>query len=79
MRVRLRRDFVPSPCAGAATAGPAWSGPTTRPSPNGRWYAIVGPVGPEDTALYSCSCGYQFDAPVSASVQCPHCGQGIAW
>jgi hypothetical protein len=24
-------------------------------------------------------CGYQFDAPVSASVSCPHCGQGQAW
>jgi hypothetical protein len=35
--------------------------------------------GPEDTALYTCTCGYQFDAPVSASVSCPHCGQGQAW
>jgi hypothetical protein len=36
-------------------------------------------VAPEDSALYSCSCGYQFQAPVSASVSCPHCGTGQAW
>jgi hypothetical protein len=36
-------------------------------------------VAPEDTALYSCSCGFQFQAPVSTSVACPHCGTGQAW
>jgi hypothetical protein len=36
-------------------------------------------VAPEDSALYSCSCGFQFQAPVSASVSCPHCGTGQAW
>jgi hypothetical protein len=35
--------------------------------------------GPEDTALYSCSCGYAFKAPVSTSVGCPHCGTSQAW
>ncbi|HEU4658138.1 MAG TPA: hypothetical protein VFR97_11455 [Capillimicrobium sp.] len=35
--------------------------------------------GPEDRAQYSCSCGLVFTAPVSASVQCPHCGAGQAW
>jgi hypothetical protein len=33
----------------------------------------------EDTALYGCSCGFQFQAPVSTSVSCPHCGTGQAW
>ncbi|HEV7494840.1 hypothetical protein [Baekduia sp.] len=36
-------------------------------------------VTPEDTALYGCSCGFQFQAPVSTSVCCPHCGTGQAW
>jgi hypothetical protein len=36
-------------------------------------------VAPEDTAYYACSCGFQFQAPVSTSVACPHCGTGQAW
>jgi hypothetical protein len=35
--------------------------------------------GPEDTALYSCGCGYAFKAEVSTSVGCPHCGTHQAW
>ena len=33
----------------------------------------------EDTARYHCQCGFVFDAPVSASVGCPHCGDAQAW
>lgn len=33
----------------------------------------------EDNALYSCSCGFQFTAPVTTSVVCPHCGTAQAW
>jgi hypothetical protein len=36
-------------------------------------------VTPEDTALYGCSCGFQFQASVSTSVSCPHCGTHQAW
>jgi hypothetical protein len=36
-------------------------------------------VAPEDTAHYGCSCGFQFQASVSTSVCCPHCGTGQAW
>jgi hypothetical protein len=36
-------------------------------------------VAPEDVAHYACSCGYQFQASVSTSVCCPHCGSGQAW
>ncbi len=32
-----------------------------------------------DHALYSCQCGYIFEAPVSTSVGCPHCGSVQAW
>ena len=35
--------------------------------------------GPEDRAFYTCSCGYAFDAEVTTSVTCPHCGAGQAW
>jgi hypothetical protein len=35
--------------------------------------------GPEDRAFYTCSCGYAFDAAVTTSVTCPHCGTGQAW
>lgn len=35
--------------------------------------------GPEDRAHYACACGYQFEATVSTSVSCPHCGTGQAW
>jgi hypothetical protein len=36
-------------------------------------------VVPDDAALYACSCGYQFQAAVSTSVACPHCGTAQAW
>jgi hypothetical protein len=35
--------------------------------------------GPEDRALYSCTCGYAFKAAVTTSVGCPHCGTEQAW
>jgi hypothetical protein len=35
--------------------------------------------GPEDSALYSCMCGYAFKAQVTTSVDCPHCGTEQAW
>ena len=35
--------------------------------------------GPDDHASYQCSCGYVFEADVSTSVSCPHCGTGQAW
>ena len=35
--------------------------------------------GPQDRALYICRCGSAFQAAVSASVSCPHCGDAQAW
>lgn len=35
--------------------------------------------GPEDLALYHCHCGYVFQASVSTTVGCPHCGGAQAW
>lgn len=39
--------------------------------------ARVGP--PQDRATYNCSCGYIFQADVTTSVACPHCGCELAW
>jgi hypothetical protein len=33
----------------------------------------------QDHALYNCHCGFVFQAPVSTSVGCPHCGCTQAW
>jgi hypothetical protein len=33
----------------------------------------------QDRALYNCHCGFIFEAAVSTSVGCPHCGDGQAW
>jgi rubrerythrin len=35
--------------------------------------------GPIDRASYSCHCGYLFEAKVSTTVSCPHCGAAQAW
>jgi hypothetical protein len=39
--------------------------------------ARVGP--PQDRATYGCGCGYVFQADVTTSVGCPHCGSELAW
>lgn len=33
----------------------------------------------EDRAVYTCQCGYVFEALVTTSVGCPHCGSKQAW
>jgi hypothetical protein len=33
----------------------------------------------QDHALYTCQCGFVFEAAVSTSVGCPHCGGTQAW
>jgi rubrerythrin len=35
--------------------------------------------GPNDRAQYTCGCGFVWEADVSASVACPHCGASQAW
>ncbi len=46
------------------------------PAPHARERAAGGP---EDRAAYRCSCGYVFEAAVSATVGCPRCGDTQAW
>ena len=33
----------------------------------------------QDRALYTCECGYAFEALVTTSVDCPHCDRKQAW
>jgi hypothetical protein len=33
----------------------------------------------QDRALYTCECGYAFEALVTTSVGCPHCARMQAW
>ncbi|HTU84468.1 MAG TPA: hypothetical protein VMF57_02775 [Solirubrobacteraceae bacterium] len=33
----------------------------------------------EDRALYTCECGYAFEALVTTSVDCPNCARTQAW
>jgi len=47
------------------------SGPPARGAPHG------GPS--QDRALYTCECGYAFEALVTTSVGCPHCTRTQAW
>jgi hypothetical protein len=52
------------------------SQPVQQPAPQARERAAGGP---QDLAAYCCSCGYVFEAAVSTTVGCPHCGDTQAW
>ncbi|HYF25216.1 MAG TPA: hypothetical protein VD931_05710 [Baekduia sp.] len=74
--------FTPAPAPAAPAPAPAVA---TRPAATAsadelraeRRMREAG--GPEDTAHYMCACGFRFDAAVSTTVTCPHCGTGQAW
>jgi len=70
----LRRRYSPLVSRARNTAERA---PSSTRTPVARSHRLGGPT--EDRALYSCSCGYVFDALVSTSVGCPHCGRQQAW
>jgi hypothetical protein len=50
--------------------------PEPAPAPQARERAAGGP---QDRAAYRCTCGYVFEALVSTTVGCPHCGDTQAW
>ena len=84
MRVRSnRKQSEPRSAPGGAPAAPARLAPRPRSqSPttdlaDERRMRESG--GPDDRAMYTCSCGYVFEADVTTSVTCPHCGTGQAW
>jgi hypothetical protein len=77
-----RRPHVFGRPAEVAPAPPAL--PAPEPAPGVDHHLLAerrhrASVAPEDTAHYGCSCGFQFQAPVSTSVACPHCGTSQAW
>jgi hypothetical protein len=66
------------PLTTAAPARTLASSASRRPSdPDAQRVRDAG--GPIDKAAYTCECGYAFEAPVSTTVHCPHCGAGQAW
>ena len=67
-RPRLGRRAVPDPQV--APQGSAQPTVDARERASG---------GPEDRAAYSCACGCVFEAAVSTTVGCPHCGGTQAW
>lgn len=73
---RLDRGAHPAPRpAAAAPADPPRA--TAADRPHERRARESG--GPIDHAQYACACGMVFQAAVSTSVRCPHCGSGQAW
>ena len=75
MRAQLRRiaKRTSPPRRGHADA------PAASPAPVDPEALVREAGGPEDTETHACQCGYVFEAAVSTSVSCPHCGAGQAW
>jgi hypothetical protein len=71
LRQAIRRD-IPAPRRGHLSSVPA-------PPELKEEQRVRESGGPEDRAFYTCSCGYAFDAAVTTSVSCPHCGAAQAW
>ena len=64
-RPSLQRQASPLPAP--ALASPRARSAAPQPGPS------------QDRLLYNCHCGFVFEAPVSTSVGCPHCGDTQAW
>ncbi len=73
---RRRRQVGDSHRAEHASAAPhTHTHSQSGPAPSERRHG--GPS--EDRALYTCECGYAFEALVTTSVGCPHCARTQAW
>ena len=70
LRPQLGRSSKRAPATAPDDSLPASAASDTRERDAG---------GPEDHALYHCHCGYIFQASVSTTVGCPHCGGAQAW
>ncbi len=55
---------------------PGATAEVAQPSPQAREREAGGP---QDLAAYGCACGCVFEAAVSTTVGCPHCGGTQAW
>jgi hypothetical protein len=77
-QIRRLRDRRPGPASGRADASVGLDSAViapTRATAKRRREAGA----PQDQAVYSCRCGFVFEAQVSTSVGCPHCGDMQAW
>jgi hypothetical protein len=75
--LRRRRDEDSNRAHERAVAEP--SPPERGRRPNGPENRELRAGGPQDKSLYICRCGSAFQAVVTASVSCPHCGDPQAW
>lgn len=78
-RIRRHREGLPGRRAARGTVAPATSEQTvtdegTADSRRRREAGVS-----EDHAIYTCQCGLVFEALVSTTVSCPHCGGSQAW
>ena len=82
MRGRLK-PTKPAPAPATRPRRGGVAAHPSRPQPAPRPPAPRPPArrteGPQDRALYVCRCGSAFQAAVTASVRCPHCGEAQAW
>jgi hypothetical protein len=87
-RSRRREHAAVSPAAPPDPTAGSVSRPTTAPASRPDRKASAPDVavervreagGPVDRAFYTCGCGCLFEAEVSTTVACPHCGVGQAW
>ena len=81
MMVKTKRARRSGKGRGPARAGhglePAAAAPQSQSAPSPRQRRQGGPS--QDRALYTCECGYAFEALVTTSVGCPHCARTQAW
>jgi hypothetical protein len=79
LRLRRRTEAPPSAAADLLQIGHGEGRPAGAIEPEGslRERRSGGPS--EDRALYTCECGYAFEALVTTSVGCPHCSRTQAW
>jgi hypothetical protein len=75
-RRKARPRIGRRPAQREASPEPGLSQPVQQPPPQARERASGGP---QDLAAYRCSCGCVFEAAVSTTVGCPHCGDTQAW
>jgi hypothetical protein len=88
-RMRTRRlspRGLHYPRAGAPAESPSSTDPSVAPSAqaprsdeDGQARTVDDAGQSLDLASYSCACGYVFEAQVSTTVACPHCGSNQAW
>jgi hypothetical protein len=69
-----------SPSIAGRSASTVGYGPPSHNSYHSHERRRAREAGPsQDKALYTCRCGFVFQALVSTSVGCPHCGGVQAW